>query len=63
MSYKGREPARGTLKYRCPAMIVHEAFTTVLATPPRRETTLGKMRLSPIAQAIAAQIRIVRTCW
>ena len=39
------------------AMIVHEAFATVLASLPRREGTLGKMRLSPIAKAIAAQIR------
>jgi hypothetical protein len=39
------------------AMIVHEAFATVLAILPRREGTLGKMRLSPIARAIAAQIR------
>ena len=38
-------------------MIMHGAFATVLAILPRREGTLGKMRLSPIAQAIAAQIR------
>ena len=37
-------------------MIVHEAFATVLASLPRREGTLGKMRLSPIAQALADQI-------
>jgi hypothetical protein len=39
------------------AMIVHEAFATVLASLPRREGTLGKMQLSPIAKAITAQIR------
>lgn len=38
-------------------MIVHEAFATVLASLPRREGTLGRMRLSPIAKAIDAQIR------
>jgi Transposase DDE domain/Transposase domain (DUF772) len=35
-------------------MIVHAAFATVLASAPRREGTLGKMRLSPIARAIRA---------
>jgi len=38
-------------------MIVHEAFATVLASLPRHEGSLGKMRLSPIAKAIDAQIR------
>ncbi|MCU0982061.1 MAG: transposase [Pirellulaceae bacterium] len=38
-------------------MIVHEAFATVLASLPRREGTLGKMRLSPIAQALDDQLR------
>jgi hypothetical protein len=37
-------------------MIVHEAFATVLASLPRREGTLGKMRLSPIAKALDEQI-------
>jgi hypothetical protein len=38
-------------------MIVHEAFATVLASLPRREGTLGKMRLSPIAKALDEQRR------
>jgi hypothetical protein len=38
-------------------MIVHEAFATVLASLPRREGTLGKMRLSPIAKALDEQVR------
>ena len=33
-------------------MAVHLAFATVLAGTPRREGTLGKMRLSPIARAL-----------
>jgi len=37
-------------------MIVHEAFATVLASLPRREGTLGKMRLSPIAKALDEQM-------
>ncbi len=40
-------------------MIVHEAFATVLASLPRREGTLGKMRLSPIAKALDEQRRKV----
>lgn len=36
-------------------MLVHAAFATVLASAPRREGTLGKMRLSPIARALRAQ--------
>ena len=38
-------------------MIVHEAFATVLASLPRREGSLGKMRLSPIAKALDEQLR------
>ena len=38
-------------------MIVHEAFATVLASLPRHEGTLGKMRLSPIAKALDEQMR------
>ncbi len=38
-------------------MIVHEAFATVLASLPRREGTLGKMQLSPIAKALQEQMR------
>jgi len=38
-------------------MIVHEAFATILASLPRHEGTLGKMRLSPIAKALDEQRR------
>jgi hypothetical protein len=38
-------------------MIVHEAFATVLASLPRHEGTLGRMRLSPIAKALDEQLR------
>jgi hypothetical protein len=37
-------------------LVVHLAFATVLASTPRRKGTLGKMRLSPIAQALQAQL-------
>jgi hypothetical protein len=37
-------------------MIVHAAFATLLAATPRREGTLGKMRLSPIARALHERI-------
>jgi hypothetical protein len=37
-------------------MLVHSAFATALAAAPRYEGTLGKMRLSPIAQAIRAKL-------
>jgi hypothetical protein len=37
-------------------MVVHAAFATLLAMAPRREGTLGKMRLSPIAQKLRAKI-------
>jgi len=33
-------------------MIVHAAFATLLASTPRREGTLGKVRLSPIQKAL-----------
>lgn len=36
-------------------MVVHAAFATLLAAAPRREGTLGKLRLSPIAQALRSQ--------
>jgi hypothetical protein len=41
-------------------MVVHAAFATLLAMAPRREGTLGKMRLSPIAKALRAQLDIPR---
>ena len=34
-------------------MIVHAAFATLLAAAPRREGTLGKLRLGPIQKALA----------
>lgn len=37
-------------------MVVHAAFATLLAAAPRREGTLGKLRLSPIAKALQARI-------
>jgi hypothetical protein len=37
-------------------MVVHAAFATLLAAAPRREGTLGKMRLGPIAKALHERI-------
>ena len=37
-------------------MVVHAGFATLLAAAPRREGTLGKMRLSPIAKALYGRI-------
>ena len=39
-------------------MAVHAAFATVLAATPRREGTLGKMRLSPIAQTLREKLAV-----
>ncbi|MCX7424035.1 MAG: transposase [Planctomycetia bacterium] len=36
-------------------LIVHASFATLLAAAPRREGTLGKLRLSPIQKALAKQ--------
>ena len=36
-------------------MVVHVGLASLLAGAPRREGTLGKMRLSPIAQALQAK--------
>jgi hypothetical protein len=33
-------------------LIVHVAFATLLAAAPRREGTLGKLRLGPIQKAL-----------
>jgi hypothetical protein len=41
-------------------MIVHAAFATLLASLPRHEGTLGKMKLSPIAKAMQEEIRGTR---
>jgi DDE family transposase/transposase-like protein DUF772 len=38
-------------------MAVHAAFATLLASAPRREGTLGKVRLSPIAEALRAKAK------
>jgi hypothetical protein len=35
-------------------LAVHAAFATLLASAPRREGTLGKIRLSPVAEALRA---------
>jgi hypothetical protein len=37
-------------------VLVHSAFATALAAAPRYEGSLGKMKLSPIAQAIRAKV-------
>lgn len=37
-------------------LIVHAAFATLLAAAPRRDGTLGKMNLSPIAQALQQKL-------
>ena len=37
-------------------MLVHAGLATLLASCPRREGTLGSMRLSPVAKALQAQI-------
>jgi hypothetical protein len=47
--------ARRFFAYVGVVMVVHAAFATLLAAAPRREGTLGKMRLSPIAEALRAQ--------
>jgi hypothetical protein len=40
-------------------MVVHAAFATLLAAAPRREGTLGKLNLSPIAQALSRRPTVV----
>ena len=37
------------------ALAVHAAFATLLASAPRREGTLGKIGLNPIAEALKAK--------
>lgn len=39
-------------------MIVHAAFATLLAATPRREGTLGRLNLSPIAKALQEQLQV-----
>jgi len=36
-------------------MVVHAGLALLLASTPRREGTLGRMRLSPIAKALRAK--------
>src|SRR5208283_5702166 len=43
-------------------MLVHAAFATLLAATPRREGTLGTMRLSPIAKALHERITASQAC-
>jgi hypothetical protein len=38
-------------------LAVHAVFATLLAAAPRREGTLGKVRLSPIAEALRAKAK------
>lgn len=38
-------------------LVVHAGFATLLAAAPRREGTLGKTRLSPIAQALHGKMK------
>ena len=38
-------------------LAVHAVFATLLASAPRREGTLGKVRLSPIAEALRAKAK------
>ena len=38
-------------------LAVHAVFATLLASAPRREGTLGKIRLSPIAEALRAKAK------
>jgi DDE family transposase/transposase-like protein DUF772 len=38
-------------------LAVHAAFATLLASAPRRQGTLGKVRLSPIAEALRADAK------
>jgi DDE family transposase len=38
-------------------LAVHAAFATLLASAPRREGTLGKVRLSPIAEALRGEAK------
>ena len=48
-------PARGGFSEVGAVLIVHAAFATLLAGTPRREGTLGKIGLNPIAKALQAK--------
>jgi hypothetical protein len=39
-------------------MVVHAGLATLLAAMPRREGTLGRMRLSPIAKALRQRLNL-----
>jgi hypothetical protein len=41
-------------------LAVHTAFATLLASAPRREEMLGKIGLSPIAEALKAKTDTVK---
>jgi hypothetical protein len=41
-------------------LAVHAAFATLLATAPRREGSLGKIGLSPVAEALRAKARAAK---
>ena len=48
--------ARRFHAYLGTVMVVHAGCATLLATAPRREGTLGKMRLSVVAQALRKKL-------
>jgi len=48
--------ARRFHAYLGAVLIVHAGFATLLATSPRWEGTLSKMRLSPVAKMLRAQL-------
>ncbi len=39
-------------------MVVHISLATLLAACPRREGTLGKMRLGPIAKGLGEKLNL-----
>ena len=49
--------ARRFHAYLGTVMVVHAGFATLLAGAPRREGTLGKMKLSAVAKALRAKLR------
>ena len=51
-AYLGTVPSR--LRAR---MVVHAGFATLLASAPRRDGTLGRMKLSVVAKALRAKLR------
>ena len=49
--------ARRFHAYLGAVMVVHAGFATLLASAPRRDGTLGKMKLSAVAKALRAKLR------